>query len=262
VPTHRNEAIVRLGQAQSPRGHLICFPYAGGNARSYARWQGFMPPDLELWAIELPGRGGRRTEPFAIMIDDLVEELVRSFVGILDLPFIFFGHSMGATLSFLCARALRRHGLRQPDRLVVSARVPPHQTNPHALAPLMSDDQLINLMRGLGGTAPQILDEPELMALLLPILRADLRLLASHVFIPEPPLTCPITAINGSDDETNITVLREWSQHTANEFDLKVFNGGHFFIDEHPGQVIEYILRPQRTNIAERFVSPLAHSAD
>jgi medium-chain acyl-[acyl-carrier-protein] hydrolase len=242
-----NSAFVQFGKVQNPRLRLFCFPYAGASARNYHRWQSFMPADVELWAVELPGRGGRSAEPFADKIDVLAEQLVDALEGKLDVPFIFFGHSMGATLAFLCARVLRRRALRDPDHLVVSARVAPHRPNPHALVPLMTNDHLITLLRDHGGTAPEILAEPELMALFLPVIRADYRLLATHVFKNEVPLKCPITAIGGLKDKADAIVLKEWDQHTSNIFGLKMFGGGHFFVNEHSKEVIGYVLQAART---------------
>lgn len=239
----RKDAFIQFGRVQNPRARLFCFPYAGASAHNYFRWQSFMPADVELWAAELPGRGGRRAEPFATHIDDLAEQLVDDLDGKLDTPFVFFGHSMGAILAFLCTRMLERRKGAMPAHLIVSARAAPHRPNPHALVPIMPDDQLIELLRAHGGTALQILAEPELMELFLPIIRADYRLLATHVFKEELPLRCPITAIGGAADTVDAAALKDWLHHTSNAFELKMFDGGHFFINQYPKQISEFVLQ-------------------
>ena len=240
--TSPNEAFVQFGRVQNLRARLFCFPYAGASAHNYFRWQSFMPADIELWAAELPGRGGRRTESFATNIDELAEQLADALEGKLDAPFVFFGHSMGAILAFLCIRVLERRRGRMPAHLIVSARTAPHRPNPHALVPVMTNDQLIELLRGHGGTPQQILAEPEIMELFLPVIRADYRLLATHVF-KGAPLMCPITAMGGVADTADAAALKAWRQHTTNKFELKMFNGGHFFINEHPKQVVESVVK-------------------
>ncbi|MDQ3951623.1 MAG: thioesterase domain-containing protein, partial [Actinomycetota bacterium] len=93
---------------QDPRVRLFCFPYAGGSAATYRTWSDVLPPDVEVQAVQLPGREWRlKEEPFRSVFP-LVEELAVVLKDRFESPFAFFGHSLGALISFELARELRR----------------------------------------------------------------------------------------------------------------------------------------------------------
>jgi medium-chain acyl-[acyl-carrier-protein] hydrolase len=148
-----------------------------------------------------------------------------------DKPFAFFGHSMGAVISFELTRYLRReHGI-QPCQLFVSGnpapQVPPREPPIYDLP----QSEFLNEIRQLNGTPPELLDHPELMSLLIPMLRADFKLVQTYVYSAESPLDCPITAFGGLDDEK---VTREdldaWREQTTGNFSIHMLPGDHFFI--------------------------------
>ncbi len=236
-----NDCIVR-SPSPSPRARLFCFPYAGGSSSIYSRWHTGLSEGTEVYAVELPGRGWRSSEPCAKDMDSLVERLCSAFESMLDLPFFFFGHSMGALLAFSCARALRRRHLRLPEHLFVSARVPPERPNPDRSALTMTDQELIEMIRRRGGTPPEVLAEPDLMARLLPSIRADFVLLDSYRYVPDAPLGCPITGFTGTRDTYATKLdLGEWALHTTGPFSLLEFEGGHFFINSGRDRVVRSV---------------------
>src|SRR5271170_5577451 len=116
---------------------LFCFPYAGAGALIFHKWSDALPREVEVCPIQLPGRGARLTEPPFTKLSCLIEALVRALDPLLDMPFAFFGHSLGALVGFELARELRRLARPQPVRLVVSAarapRIPRRDRPIHAL---------------------------------------------------------------------------------------------------------------------------------
>jgi len=249
--SHTSPFLVRFHSAQPTTARLICFPYAGASARLYARWHQGFSPCLDVCAIELPGRGAQRRAPMT-RIEPLIEGLVPSLEGLFDVPCFFFGHSLGALLAYTCAHALRLRGLA-PRHLFVSARVPPHHRNPDAAVLAMSDDDFVEMLRVRGGTAPQILAEPELMAVFLPILRADFALLDSYRYVEEPPLHSPITAFGGThDDWARPGDLDAWRMHTVSTFTFELIEGGHFFLDAQRELVTRRIARTIESTLATR----------
>lgn len=236
-------SFVRFGARRAaPRLRLFCFPYAGGSAALYARWHHALPADVDVVAIELPGHGKRIGEACAVDMAALADDLAADLEPSLDRPYAFFGHSLGATLAFACARALRRRGARLPAHLIASGRIAPDRRGPDEDAADRSDADFIAHVRALGGTAPEVLAEPELLALFLPILRADYRLIQSHAYRPEPPLAVPITALAGaSDARATPHELTAWRAHTTGPFALHVVAGDHFFVTSARAQVIERV---------------------
>jgi medium-chain acyl-[acyl-carrier-protein] hydrolase len=221
---------------------LYCFPYAGGIAQAYAGWASALP-GIDVCAIELPGHGMRMSKDACIAkMDALATELSDALERHIDQPFAFFGHSMGALLAFLCACRLRQRGVRSPLHLFVSARVPPHKDNPDRGCSTLSDAALTENLRRRGGTPRAILEEPEIMARLLPIVRADFAVLDSYAYSPEVPLSCPVSAYGGRGDErARESDLAEWATHTTGQFSLAMFEGGHFFIDTGRALVLEKV---------------------
>lgn len=229
-----SSSLFRFARATAPRARLFCFPYAGGSATAFANWPKRLPRDLEMLAVELPGRGLRRSDlPMSTHMDQLVETLSKEISECNDLPFSLFGHSLGAVVAFSCARSLRAAGAALPAHLFVSARGAPERPNRDVKCAQMNDEELVRELEARGGIAPQILAEPDLISLLLPAVRSDFVLLNSYVYRAGEPLPVPITACGGSKDPlVDPEALSEWSKQTSAAFDLAIFHRGHFFLDE------------------------------
>lgn len=212
------------------RLRLFCFPHAGGGASVYHTWPSGLPSHVELCAIKLPGREARLSEPPFERLTPLVQALATALSPWLTRPFALFGHSLGALVSFALARELRRRGAPPPRHLFVSARRAPHLPDPDPMHTL-SDPALVERIRGMGGTPEAVLAEPELMALFLPIVRADAAVNEVEPFVAEEPLACPITAFGGLDDaRARRDELEAWREHTRAAFRIEMFPGGHFFL--------------------------------
>jgi medium-chain acyl-[acyl-carrier-protein] hydrolase len=224
--------IVRPVERPHAALRLFCFSHAGVGASAYRDWARMVPQEVELFAVQLPGRESRLREQCVTTIADAVGGVLCAFESLLDRPFALFGHSLGALLAFETARQLAHDGGPKPLHLFASGRRAPHLPGRHApIVPLDRHAFIEEITRRYEGIPPQVLREPELLDLMLPALRADMTMLETYTFADRPPLSCPITAYAGSDDhEVHREELLAWRVHTRSAFDYRIFPGSHFFI--------------------------------
>lgn len=217
----------------NPQAHLrlFCFPFAGGSALAFRLWSNSLPKTIELCAVELPGRGKRLNEAAFTNIKPLVEALASALLPSFDKPFAFFGHSLGALVSFELARLLRRNYNFLPVHLFVSGRRAPQIPLKNPPIHNLPEPAFMEELRRLNGTPAAVLENAELMQLLLPILRADFAVNETYNYTNEPPLECPISAFGGlQDSEASCDELEAWAVQTSSSFSLQMFPGDHFFI--------------------------------
>jgi medium-chain acyl-[acyl-carrier-protein] hydrolase len=229
---------------------LFCLPYAGSGASVYRPWADALPDTIEVCAVQLPGRENRLREPPFTAMSALVTTLTQELLPWLDRPFALFGHSMGAWISFELARALQQNHSQVPVHLFVSgrhapqlpSRTPPIYTLPDAAF-------LAGVRDHYGGMPAAILDDAELLAFFLPLLRADITLVQTHTYIAGPLLTCPIAAFGGEQDPTVWhTELAGWYTQTRASFALHMFPGGHFYIKPAPRVLFQTIAQLLETD--------------
>ena len=239
---------LRPKPAADARVRLFCFPYAGRGASMYARWWEHLPAEVEVQGVQLPGRENRLAEPLATDLLATASHVASLLAPQLDRPFAFFGHSMGALLAFETARALRRRGYREPGRLILSGYRAPHFPNGAAGLPGLPDLELIaELQRKYGGIPSFVIEDPELRALYLRVIRADLHMLENYVFAPEQPLACGISAFGGEGDAmVDPAVLEGWRSQTRSSFDLRMFPGDHFFVASNSRMVLSAVAETLR----------------
>lgn len=221
---------------------LFCFPYAGGGSLSFRNWAKDLPSTVEICPIELPGRGFRLHEPAFTRLEPLVQAIAEALIPYLDRPFSFFGHSMGALLSFELARFLRRNNQLLPAHLFVSGRRSPQIPSSNAPTYDLPEPDFLLELRRLNGTPTEVLDNAELMQLLLPTLRADLAVVETSIYQKEVPLDCPITAFGGYEDsEASIDMLLAWREQTNAAFALHMLQGDHFFLHSARSPLLELL---------------------
>jgi medium-chain acyl-[acyl-carrier-protein] hydrolase len=247
--------IIRSRSAPAPRLRLFCVPCAGRGAALYRGWPEFSGGEMELCAMQLPGRESRFREPPFTRMSDAVEQAAGVLERHLDLPFALFGHSMGAILCFELARLLRsRYGVG-PIHLFVSARRAPQFPDPRPPLHHLPDATFIaEIDRRYNGLPREVLANTELMELLLPMLRADVRMIETYAYEPDLPLDCPITAFGGlEDNDLRIEDFEGWRAHTNSHFETRFFPGDHFFVQSAPKEVLGAISRS--LNLANSFGS-------
>ncbi len=212
---------------------LICFPSAGSGASMFRTWGSFLPQFIEVIGLHLPGRESLMAEPLQDSIEALVAEVRPTVETYLDRPFALFGHSMGAWIAFELLRTLRREGKSMPVHFFASGRRAPQIDDPRSAIHQLPNDDLVQRVLGLfGGIPDAILAEPELLELLLPVLRADLKAVETYEYTPEPQLCCPITAFGGEQDgQVSLADLEGWREQTSRAFNLQRFPGAHFYLN-------------------------------
>lgn len=235
-PSHR--AAVR------PELRLFCFPYAGGGVAAFRKWPENLPQEVEVVVIQYPGRGSRLLESPYPSTTALISALLPVLMEKLDLPFAFFGHSLGSLLAFETARALAAAGLPAPAHLWLSGRGAAHFPDPHEQLHRLSDADFVERLKKFNGTPSEILANAELMEIFLPVLRADFTLNETYSYQPGPLLACPATVFGGrADPRVDLEALHGWRELFTGAFELETFPGDHFFVHAQESQVLSRISR-------------------
>lgn len=241
-----------FGSAEKPIARLFCFSHAGGAPAAFRLWREGIPEQVELIGVQLPGRGNRLREPPITSIPDLTTQIVSQISPYLDRPYVFFGHSMGAVLALEVAHALRMAARAGPAHVFLSARRPPHLPRLEADLHRLPDDAFLKLLgHRYGGVPSEVLKEPELLALLLPALRADITALETFTPSEVEPLTCAISAFGGDADHlVTLEQLRSWRGYTSGPFRVRQFRGGHFYLNDARADVVREVAEGLRTATA------------
>jgi medium-chain acyl-[acyl-carrier-protein] hydrolase len=208
------------------------FPYAGLGPSVFRSWVTEFPGNIEVCLMQPPGREGRWAEKPFVAVDALASAAAEALMPHLTIPFVCFGHSLGALVSFEAVRRLRRRGAPMPLHLFISAHRAPQLPNPHPSMRALDDAEFVEqICRHYGGIPQAVLDSPDLMELMLPCLRADLTAYETYEYTTDDPLVCPITAFGGREDRrVSEAEIRGWREQTRENFNLQMFDGGHFFL--------------------------------
>ncbi|ABC36167.1 thioesterase II family protein [Burkholderia thailandensis] len=231
-------------EARNARVRLFCFHYAGATASIFRTWPGGLPDWVEVVAVQLPGREYRLGEPLIEQAEPIVEALADVVPPLLDLPYAFFGHSMGALIAFDLAHLLRARGFAQPLLFVASGRSAPRFRWRDAGIQTLPDDAFIAAVRDYNGTPEALIADPALRDLWLPRLRADLTISATYRYVESTPLDCPMLVLHGSNDGlVSDAGLSGWLAETIGAVRYVGFSGGHFFMHGEEGGVLAEVRR-------------------
>lgn len=229
-----------LQRTTQPAAHsrLLCFPFGGGSASFYRDWQAMLGPQIEVCAVQLPGREARFGEPFITDINDLLPPLVHAASDLFDLPLHLFGYSLGAGIAHKFATYCDTF---YPNVRIVSLTACASSAAPeHRLrSSTMNDEQFMDYIMGLGGLPDEVAANPGLRAIALRTLRSDFTLSESINLADSDPVSLPTLAIGGdADPSVPVSGLQAWSSKTTGNCFHQVFPGDHFFVRQNLPKVM------------------------
>ena len=237
----------RIGPSRPGRPVIVVFPHAGSGASAYQRWRGVAPEDVELFAVQLPGRDTRRREVLVTDVGELTGPLAESLRDVLDdRPFTFFGHSVGTLLAFELTRSLRQADRPGPLALGLSGFPAPHLPIPdlHRLP----DEEILAFLRDHMYLPEQLATQKGFMEIFLPVLKADFALAAGYRLRAEDPLSCPMHLFGGASDPFATQMeLHGWRRYGAAHFSLTMLPGDHFYLFNHGAQILNALAEPLRS---------------
>ncbi|XP_036616412.1 S-acyl fatty acid synthase thioesterase, medium chain [Trichosurus vulpecula] len=232
---------------------LICFPWAGSGSTHFAKWGKSFHHSIEVSSIRLPGRESRFKEPFATTMDHVVAEISNALLPILrDVPFAFFGHSMGSYVAFMTALHLKKNYKLQPVHFFVSSATPPHVSNISDSQNIssISEEQLIPFIMSFGGTPNDIFENKEFLEIFLPIIKADFQMIVNFTFVQssETLLSCDSTCFSGTEDVAE--KMEDWKDLTSGSVETHRLPGNHFYLTNPSNEtfIINYITRCLQTS--------------
>lgn len=222
------------GTAPAPL-RLFAFPYSGGSAASFGSWKGWMPPDVELLGVQLPGRAMRMREPVISEMEKLVDEIVPHMLPLLHQPYQLFGHSNGALMAFAVANRLARLGVRMPEAVIMSAKRSPTVPYQAEILSTLPEDKFLDKLKDLNGTPRELLENIEFMRLFSPAIRADFSLGETfRLGTVDPKLAAvPALLLAGQDDGMPVEHVFAW-RDIFKDSEQAVLKGGHFFLNSDP----------------------------
>lgn len=239
----RDPWLARYHPAPGARARLAVLPHAGGSATYFRPLCAALAPEVEVLAVQYPGRQERHREPPLDSVDALADRIAQALEPWRDKPLALFGHSLGATVGFEVARRLEAAGAG-PAALFASARPAPGAPIRGPLVHRLGDDELLAHIAALSGTDPRLLDDPQVRELALVPLRADFRAAETYRCAPGARIAAPLIVLVGDrDPRVAVDEAGQWGSHAAGETALHVFPGGHFYLNEQIQQVADLVRR-------------------
>lgn len=237
-----------IRQFHAPRSSesapLVIFPHAGAGASAYRAFSKELAPHFDAIVMQYPGRQDRAREAAAQTLPEIAAgafEAFRSSPHNRNRPITAFGHSMGAIIAFEFVRLAEQAGL--PVRLLAAssasapmriADLPPHPND---------DEQLLEHMAALDGTGDAVMASREVMRLALPVMKADYRAFDAYSCPPDIRIAAPIAVLGGDTDPfVAPRDLYAWDTHTEAGIQVTLFNGGHFYLNEHHAGIAELLV--------------------
>lgn len=239
---------VQRSPQPAPRARLLCFPYGGGGASFFRPWQTLLGEEIEVCAIQLPGREGRYSEPRIRHIEPMLAVLRDVLAPLLQGPPVhLFGYSLGAGLAHAfaaqCLREDTRANIHSLTACACSAAAQDRRSTG-----TYTDEAFLAFIDSLGGLPATVMANPGLRTIALGILRDDFTLAESINLADAAPVSIPIIALGGDcDPSVSALGLEAWRHKTTASFEGKLYSGDHFFFNQHAPSVLkelrDHILR-------------------
>ena len=217
-------------------GLLLCLPYAGAGAAAYPDWPGLVP-GLEVIGTRLPGRESRLSEPPIASVAEMARTLVAEFATLPAKPVALYGHSLGGLIAFETALALQRQG-RPPVAVFVSGCRAPSIRPDDLISWLPADDLVAECVKFGALSSDAVTENRELINLMLPTLRADIRAAETYYCSPGISLSMPLVVLAGRDDASvSSKEVWAWREHSSGDLSFHLIPGGHFFVHQESTRV-------------------------
>lgn len=244
----RNSWIRTFHAKSDARARLVCFPHAGGPAMAFTALSAALPADVELLAVQYPGRQDRASEPFADDVTALAEGVVDALAAFDDRPLFLLGHSFGAIVAFETARLLR--GRTAPAGLFASAAWPPSADWRAHVGGEQTDEEIVRQIRSLGGVPQVLLDDPEMVGEMIRLLRGDGAALARYRADENATVAAPLTVLVARDDPKNtVEQMANWERHTTGAYRIELLPGDHFALIQPEPAVVPLLVRSIREEL-------------
>lgn len=221
---------------------LFCIPHAGGSAAAYLKLKDYISEEIELYPVELAGRGRRYKEKFYESIDEAVKDIYINIKKNIDSRYAILGHSMGSLIAFELAHYIAALNEKLPIHIFFSGRKAPNISYDNNSIHKMSDIQLEQQIKKFSGTPKDVFENKQILKTFLPILRADFKICEEYIYkMKNSKLNVNISVLNGDMDDIKIPHIAAWKQHTSKKCNIYFFRGGHFYINENLKYIGEII---------------------
>jgi surfactin synthase thioesterase subunit len=222
--------------------NLFCLPFAGGSKYSYRGYVTHAPENINVYPIELPGRGARIRESLLTDIHAIVDDVLAQIEPMLwQNAYAIYGHSMGTLVGYLLTKRILEKDLPPPLHLFLTGRGGPSVMAERPLRHKLPKPEFLQQIRELGGSPDDTLNDDNLMEFFEPILRADFQAIETYEHVPGPPLPVSITAIIGVEERTTYAEAMAWQKETSEKLDVRQFPGKHFFIFNYEPELMKII---------------------
>ena len=236
------EWFIKYSSGKEPKLRVFCFPPAGGSASEFREWRNYFSDKIEILSLQLPGRETRFSEPLITDFTELITRLHEEIRHLINIPYIFFGHSLGALIGFELIHSLRRQILPLPRAFIASAKEAPHCHTLPEEQDIHNDSWLIERLKSYASIPDDFFTSLEFKEVFFPYIKGDFLLLSSYKFKEPPLLNLPIIALHGSNDlTTRIHKVQAWKKQTQKSFNFYTFEGGHFFIREAKAVFLQFL---------------------
>lgn len=223
---------------------LFCFPYAGGSAAIYNKWESLLDSKIILKPIELPGRGKRIKESPLKTLKEIVDDtfdIIKSEI-LNGEEYAFFGHSMGALIVHELLEKIYLKKMPKPSHVFFSGKGAPQVKREKRNYYLMDDETFKKEIMKLGGTPPNFFEYPELVEIFLPVLRNDFKIAETEIHDNDMTTkNVNITALFGESECLTKEQMEGWKSYSNGDCSLIFYEGGHFFIHNHTKEIVKMI---------------------
>jgi len=205
---------------------MLCLPHSGSGASIYKSWIDALGPSITVLPIQLPGRESRFTESMPKQMDDLVSQLIKSISPLVEKNTVtIFGHSFGGLLAFECAKILK-----DPKIKIVVSAAPAPNTKHYDFIHQLSDEEFLRKVINMGGVPAKLLENQELLSLILPTLKADIKLSETYFRDQNDKILGDILLLSGAKDRViDHHDILGWSNFTLGKVVHVEIEGDHFY---------------------------------